>query len=1147
MNRLHVLLSCVIILFSVSFLYTQDMALSDTTDESGSLSIEDAQSEPELQNDHQNESDNDELESETLSEDIAESTDDTEKAELSIITIKNALKTSYITDEESDTDTIRFSGDVIVSVEKGNSETIIFSDLIDFDRSRNILYAEGSVQMQQSTDGKITETLTAQSLLFNTSTLEGVFNQGRVVQEQQESLNLSDGSVLIVSSELFARGASDTITFKSGELTFCDDENPHWKIKASRIWLLPGNEFAFANALLYVGVVPVMYFPFFYYPKDELVFNPAFGFRSREGLFIQTTTYLIGRKPLSSGDDDSVAFSFMQQNQLKEQELQGLILRNLDENATMPSNYLKFMADYYSVLGGMVGLEGYFEPNSVLKNIGFNVEIGLSNVTFPIYDFPLYTSYYGDQKYPDYSWFFGHKLPFRYSGFFETDISVSNFSLSIDIPLYSDPWFEYDFGDRQESMDWIDFVFNGGTIVADDSTDDSTGITGYTWDLSASYKPNVSSLSPWITGFSLSSLNSAVVFATQETPLADFDNSTVAANSPNREFFYPSQIKPVSFDISLQGTLFEWNNNGTTASSRSSSSDDKTDVSEKAQNFIGMLKIPDELDSAIEIITESDDISTDDILDNEGTAIAETDENPDEVFMLAENTLPNISITKPLLKESSTMSYSLNYTINPEFSLLYTYSGSKNDGVTPISPSDIVLDNPKSAQIYAYSPVTLSGTLNAFSSLVSLTNSFKLLPQYQNHFILAQEYYTESETQNIIENDFLTRSLDFTNTNALSLKPFIGTQHFANSSVTWNTSVYLVKSEFIGTVDEPSWDFVAPKWDEESMITHNISTVLKAEQNDFSQTLTVQSNLPPLVDSYIATTAFAFPVGSITATTGYTRQSLLSDEWYFQPFVQSSSWNFFAKTADGKDNPHKITLAQSFKYNIEDEYADSLSASISWQGLQFSYNMLYSNSYSLDTSTGWVASAEKNFIPSSLALKWTVSDYELKNKSETISIKPGIATTLQWDMIIPTQSYFSFSPSISLDITDFLTLTFSSESRNEELVRYMQNIIGFSAEIPGERNIFLDLMNSFAFWDEEKRTSSGFKLQSFNIALEHDLHDWTLACEFEIEPQIITDTAGNQTFDYSPYFTLSVLWKPMSAMKTTIEDKYGTFTLNPAE
>ena len=65
---------------------------------------------------------------------------------------------------------------------------------------------------------------------------------------------------------------------------------------------MPGGEFAFFNAVVSVGHVPVLYLPAFYYPKDELIFNPSFGYKERYGYYFQTTTYLLGRKPLEEVD-----------------------------------------------------------------------------------------------------------------------------------------------------------------------------------------------------------------------------------------------------------------------------------------------------------------------------------------------------------------------------------------------------------------------------------------------------------------------------------------------------------------------------------------------------------------------------------------------------------------------------------------------------------------------------------------------------------------------------------------------------------------------------------------------------------------------------------------------------------------------------
>ena len=96
----------------------------------------------------------------------------------------------------------------------------------------------------------------------------------------------------------------------------------------------------------------------------------------------------------------------------------------------------------------------------------------------------------------------------------------------------------------------------------------------------------------------------------------------------------------------------------------------------------------------------------------------------------------------------------------------------------------------------------------------------------------------------------------------------------------------------------------------------------------------------------------------------------------------------------------------------------------------------------------------------------------------------------------------------------------------------------------GVKDIMVRGKTFYAIWDEEKRKASGFKLKSLDVSLSHELHDWTLSSTFKIFPRIISE-GGKRFYDFSPHFTLSVVWKPMNSMKTTIEDKYGTVTLNP--
>ena len=181
-----------------------------------------------------------------------------EKSEKTLITIMNALVSGNKKDEASGDDLLTFEGNVKISVEKGAVKTIISADKVSFNRAREMLFAEGAVRLEQTEKNGSTQTVTSDTLLFNTATLEGVFDNSRVVRADSNALNLPSGSKISVYSDIFARDDSGTIAFKNGKLTFCDDdENPHWTIRASRIWLLPGNEFAFLNGLIYVGAVPV--------------------------------------------------------------------------------------------------------------------------------------------------------------------------------------------------------------------------------------------------------------------------------------------------------------------------------------------------------------------------------------------------------------------------------------------------------------------------------------------------------------------------------------------------------------------------------------------------------------------------------------------------------------------------------------------------------------------------------------------------------------------------------------------------------------------------------------------------------------------------------------------------------------------------
>jgi len=1047
-----------------------------------------------------------------------------------VISIDSAQKTEYKKDKTTGDDTIVLTGTVSISVTKDGTKTIITADNVNYDRKTEMLYATGNVSFNSTGSGSSGgQNVTADSLLFNTSTLEGVFDSGRAVQTQSDAINLPSGSTLIVSSNIFGRDSSSTIAFKNGVLTFCDDENPHWKIWATRIWLLPGGEFAFVNAVLFVGQIPLAYFPAFYYPKDELIFNPVFGYTERTGYYVQTTTYVFGRKPLdttssSSSTSDDVSqglFNFMKATKLKEQVREGIVLHNLDDDYTgNSSNYFKLMGDYYSNLGAMVGAEGVAKPSSYITSIEANAKLGFSNTIF--YNNSTYIPYSPAGKiYYDHSNFMGLQLPFRYSANFKMTVSKP-LSISFSLPLYSDPYFTYDFGaTRSESMDWIGFLMSGAKSKNSDTTT-ATEVSSFTWAMNGSYSQTLPDfLNPYISSLSIASFSSQLVFSSiSKTFSSEEKSDSWYLYTPERKFFYPSQITPFKITGKIAGTIVQIPAKETTKTT-------------------AVVQYPLALEAPALFTDEPETKPADEQAASDAAKEADSTKKEQEP-VLQESDLPALDTSSSSsVIAFNGINYSLAYSIVPEYTSQLTYNAT---GIE--TPEDFDWTKLQSSYYQVKAPATLTSTLSYRDSFLSMSNAFVFNPIYQEHPNL--DGYTDSSAATLRKTDYAARKLDLTNTNAISFRPFIYNSMLKNTGLNWNTTVKMIRTEFIGDENNPEWNYLTTDvTDNECVTTHTLSATIGAVEDDYSQTLTLSTTLPPQVDQYNGTLAFVFPYVTLNLAGGIQRTSSTDSTWQKQPFQQSLSLSLFSKT---------MTITQSFNYNLENDYADSLRLSLAWKNLQVAYTMQYTygyDFYSTDEDAaaagkdiGWNVREQKEFLPVSASIAYATPTKTFFYWKNRISWAPSVSTGIVYDCLRMTDSYFKFIPAVTFKINDFLDLTFSSETRNSVIFRYVQNYIGYTDLVGGETNPFIDVCDSFAFWDEDARKASGFKLKNLKLTVTHNLCDWDLSASFTVQPRLLT-TNGVKSYDFSPYFTLSVVWKPLASMKTEILDEYGDWQLNP--
>ncbi len=1099
-----------------------------------------------------------------------QTSDSPKEAEVTIITINNARQSSYKKNEETGNDSIILEGSVSLTVQKGNTTNEITADKIVYDRKTEMLYADGNVQILMKSGNSGKDTATAKSLIMNTSTLEGIFDNGRIVQQQSDAVNLPAGSTLIVFSEIFGKGNENVITFKNSSLTFCEEENPHWHIDATRTWLLPGGEFAFFNALLYVGVVPVLYFPAFYYPKDELIFNPIFNYDKRKGYSVQTTTYLWGRKPLeenktsststsssSSSQKESTSaeslkavYNFVRPTTLKEQVREGIVLHNLDNDYQGDtSHYVKLLADWYSNLGFMTGVDGFIDPlPGYISKLSFNTYLGFSKTVFRGAGNQLVYYPYSSSgiTYKDESSFLGLKLPFRYGADFDIQLSKP-FSFTLSLPVYSDPYFANDFLiDRHETMDWISYLLDSSRNNTDEAAiqkaEAANEISSFQWKSTSAYNPSLpSAIKPYLSSLSFSMQNYVNVASKNTTFNSETYNESIYESewtgyTPSRRFYYPSQVTPLSANISASGTIFQW--------------PFASNSSKKTPSYVISLNKPDELKTEKQLAEEKkeseDNKDSGEKNSSQSSAASENKEGEEEF----EYYLPELEYTPSKESINDGLTYKLNYSAGLNLTTQISYSD-----LNLRTSDDFSWNNIRSSMYNLKIPLSLSSLLNYGGNFFSVDNKVAFSPVFQEHPYISDdpEYgYTETAAKNLKLSDFKVQSRDVINTNSVVLRPLVYYPVFNETSLSWNSSIKLYRRIYSGDADNEIWEEHYADWtDEESITVNSLAADIRAKEfnNKFTQALRLEMIMPPLKKKYIASLTLGVPYVTASVSSGFEeiRQSeveKMSEEnqkkykdqkWKKSPLNQSLSINLFDS---------KMKLNETFTYNMEDDNPENLRLSASMYGLQLSYIQSYVLGYDFDEATGWTIRNEKEFLPYSFSLSYANSGKSIQTWFNRLSFSLGLNTSIVADLLRPTNSYFLFSPSIKFSIFEFCDITFSASSRNSVLYWYFHNEEGdLKSEwggFPG--NVVKDLLDSFRFDDEDIRKNSGFKLKSFNMTVSHDLHDWKANMTMKIEPRIITDN-GKKVYDFSPYITIGVVWNPMESMKTSIIDEYGEWRL----
>jgi lipopolysaccharide assembly outer membrane protein LptD (OstA) len=1020
------------------------------------------------------------------------------------IIIESARSTEYFTLEVVDEEYARLKGNVVISLKDGEDVHRIKAWEITYNRTRNTMTAQGGVEYQKES-GDSLETFKGDSLTVNLDTWGGIFTGGaseRSMTDSEQSANDEGETAYRFEGEVISRSGDEVTVLQDAIVTNAKNEESYWSINASKIWLMPGSDWAIFNAVLKVGEIPLLYIPFFFLPADEIVFHPVIGTRTREGSFFQTTTYILGRPKASEATEQSITTMLGASNDM-EKTREGLFLRSTGKKSRDPNDTrLSILFDAYANLGFYLGTELELPKIGVLDNFLLSAGIGLTRDVYeasPEWYTPFAPNYDGSSNWNS-SKLFSLELPFRYRLETSGEISGAAGNLSWDLPMYSDPFAEQDFMNRSEEMDFVSML-EGNTETEEDLNDEI--LNSYEMRLSGSSSPPIKALNPYISRISISNISSFLTFQTRNAP--DYTSSV----SPQRTFYYPDKFTLVSFNGSISGTPFTF---GNTSSSTKENDESESALTNDPSRSFGIPRSPwDEISIGEEAVQE--------------------------VPSLNDLVPPILSQTFTIPSSDHLPKITLGYSLNPSGAVEMQFNSSSNNWK---EAEDVDLNDVSSvlslARLNGKIDVTASDPLNYYTLNFGLSGDGSWR-DYNYIDKKSDAFNTDAKIDRAKENNYRSSFITSASELSATVRPLPQHAVWANSNVKYTLKNIIAETEFDGTAADPDWKLITPSWDDEGIAAHKITTNIAANVWDKNQSFVLDADLPPR-DAIFTTTANLRFWYSETYINGKIRN----------PFEEKPIYDPYTFTETLRFNTDEF-LRYSMVYNPQDDQITSISTGLGFRGLTANFSAEYITPYFFDNDPntaeiGWkLSSDEKELVPKDFTLGYN-KIFNMENLwKNRISFSIDVGADIKFDLQRYTYSSFNFDLGITLSIKDFLDISFRAQSANSVIYRYVQDLPFFSlpVDIPGEKNIVKDLINSFRFDNEDLRKSSGFKLRELALDLTHYMGDWNLNLNINLGPYL---DMSKMPFSYkfNPEISFLVTWIPISEIKSEIKHDKDIFT-----
>ena len=1030
-----------------------------------------------------------------------------------VITIESARTTEYFTIHAVNEEYARLSGEVVISLRDGDAVHEIRAWDILFNRTRNIISASGGVEYRR-TQGDTIETFRGDSITVDLDNWASIFLGGI-----SERAMAGDGTTYLFAGTVISRDEEEVTVLRNATISSAGEESL-WSLTASRVWLLPGSDFAILNAVLRVGHIPVFYFPFFFFPADQMIFHPVLGSRTREGSFVNTTTWILGR-PRTEGGTESSLMAFLGAGDDMDRTREGLFLRSTGRRAepeTGPN--LSLLLDFYTNLGAYIGTEMSLPGRGILGTTNLSMGIGLSRTLFhaPGVGYtPFWPDFDGGTDW-NHSRLFAFRVPFRYRFVTDGSISGTHGSLNWRIPLYSDPLIDSDFiTNRATTMDWLNMIQQGAAAI-EDQAGTRPHLRDPVWELTGQVRPRFPDMRPFINNISIAPIRSNLSFRTIET--RNIPSTDIRAHSPMRFFFAPSTATLYSVSGSVTGTPVRLGGGGA-----------------------AVVAVPTQPERENPLEGIGTPISP--------FAVPEEDEPPPPRD-------PSDTLVPPILHQRfdlptigrGTTTFNIDYSLTPSSAstLRFDTGGwTEFDDVDWNQVESVVTNFEASGRIglnFRFHENFLTNTFT-FTGRGHL-RQFSYLNEEANEFLTAGgepdlARIAARRHQEYRQTHFTTSYSIDTNFRPIHRHPVFGM-----SRVQHTLGGIAVRSRFVSEASdlldggEPEWELEFGEWSRERIDRHQIVGSVNARVMDRNQILSATVHLPPMNPVYTANAEFNIGITRTTANWGIRfpeNQPSRQDPFNLNHVITFRNFGNFSQTLRMDTEERELTQLTSTlnltRWGLTAAFrADRLRRRVfvpddhfgEWQDERNEDGEL----------------AEMSIIPRDLQVNYR-RRIEFSPRNNIINnFFVDLNTRTTFDLREYTNSSFNFRIDSRLE-TRFLSLRIGAESVNDEIFRYFQNTLFRDSGVPyieGQNNLFLDLLNSFRFDDESLRRASGFKVRSFMIGLERSLGDWTASLDWRMTPHLRRLPGERPRFEMGNRVTFLVQWIPISEFRSEI--RYDT-------